>query len=113
MALGTLIRGERVKAGMTQQELAVKVGVTNAYIAQLETGGRTNPSNAVIDRIATVLEIGSEVKLALGQDGPGAPVELRVYALMDVIEKRCERPAGHVDQVADKRIGTILQWSAA
>jgi transcriptional regulator with XRE-family HTH domain len=49
---------------MTQRELASKAGVTGAYVAQLETGTKKNPSLDVLTRLAKVL--GARVTDLLG-----------------------------------------------
>jgi transcriptional regulator with XRE-family HTH domain len=43
----------RLKAGLTQKELAEKVGVSQAYIAKLE-GGEANPT---LERIGSLLAV--------------------------------------------------------
>lgn len=40
---------------MTLSEMAKKVGVSAGYLCHLEKGTRTNPSTAVMERIAEVL----------------------------------------------------------
>src|SRR3989304_1275820 len=50
--LSTVIRGLRDAKGITQRDLAARVGVKGAYIAQLETGARKNPSLDVLKRLA-------------------------------------------------------------
>lgn len=47
----------RTTNGLTQQEIADKTGVTQAFISQLETGARQTKSRYVIITIATVLGI--------------------------------------------------------
>jgi transcriptional regulator with XRE-family HTH domain len=53
--LSTVIRRYRNAKGISQRDLAAKVGVKGPYIAQLETGARTNPSLDVLKKIAKVL----------------------------------------------------------
>jgi transcriptional regulator with XRE-family HTH domain len=48
------LRGQRE---MSQRELAAKVGVTQAYIAQLEAGEKKNPSLDVLKRLARALGV--------------------------------------------------------
>lgn len=55
--LSTMIRRLRKAKGMSQRELAARVGVKGAYIAQLETGARANPSLDVLKRIAKHLGV--------------------------------------------------------
>jgi transcriptional regulator with XRE-family HTH domain len=56
-AVGRSIKRLREAKGWTQQALAERVRVTDAYIAQLETGVRTNPSLAVLQRLAKALGV--------------------------------------------------------
>lgn len=53
----TVIKEYRKKAGLTQAKLAESVGVSAAYIQQLENGIKKNPSLRVIYLIADCLEI--------------------------------------------------------
>lgn len=53
----TVIKEYRIKAGLTQAKLAKSVGVSAAYIQQLENGIKKNPSLRVIYLIADCLEI--------------------------------------------------------
>ncbi len=52
-----MIRRLRDAKGLTQRALAAKVGVKGAYIAQLETGARKNPSLDVLKRLAKALDV--------------------------------------------------------
>ena len=55
--LGTILKSLRAAQGMTQVELAAKTGLTQAYLAQLESAVRTNPSLDVLKRIAKALKV--------------------------------------------------------
>ncbi|MCM1235435.1 MAG: helix-turn-helix domain-containing protein [Ruminococcus flavefaciens] len=46
----------RIKAGMTQAELAKKVGVTTRYISSIESKGN-KPSPKVMEKISDVLDV--------------------------------------------------------
>jgi transcriptional regulator with XRE-family HTH domain len=52
-----MFKALREKRGLTQEELAGKVGVTKAYISQLESGARKNPSLVVLKRLAKALRV--------------------------------------------------------
>jgi putative transcriptional regulator len=45
----------RIRAGLTQIELAKKAGISNKYLSLLETGASVNPSKPVMERIAKAL----------------------------------------------------------
>ena len=55
--LGSLIKRLRTARGLSQRALAAQAGVTNPYIAQLETGQRGNPTVLVATRLATALGV--------------------------------------------------------
>ena len=52
--VGEVLRNARKKAGLTQLELANKVGVTRAYYADVERG-RYTPSLKVLSKLAEAL----------------------------------------------------------
>lgn len=56
ISLGKRIRIYRKKAGLTQEMLAEKLGLSSKYIQYIENGNR-NPSLKVIFKIAKILEI--------------------------------------------------------
>ena len=47
----------RNKAGITQVELARKIGITPAYLCDLEKGKKKNPSVSVMIRLAEALNV--------------------------------------------------------
>jgi transcriptional regulator with XRE-family HTH domain len=53
--LSTVIRELRRASALSQRELAHKADVTGAYIAQLETGVKKNPSLDILKRLACAL----------------------------------------------------------
>lgn len=50
-ALASAVIGARAKAGLTQEELAERMGTTQPVIARLE-GGRVKPSTRTLERLA-------------------------------------------------------------
>lgn len=52
----------RLKRGITQKELAIKMGTTQSSIARLE-GGNINPSLAFLEKIASVMGYSLTVQL--------------------------------------------------
>ena len=52
-----MLKELRVKKGWSQAELAKKADVTDAYVAQLETGARDNPSLEILKRLARALGV--------------------------------------------------------
>jgi putative transcriptional regulator len=51
------VRRGRVAAGLTQAELAERVGVSRWSITRLESGGTADPSTSLLERVARVLEV--------------------------------------------------------
>lgn len=54
--LGKKIQKARNEKGMTQEELADKVGISRAYMGYIEQG-RNAPSLEVLNKIARILKI--------------------------------------------------------
>lgn len=52
-----MLRKLRTDRGLSQAELGAKAGVTDAYIAQLEKGKKSNPSLDVLKRLANALGV--------------------------------------------------------
>ena len=52
-----MIKALRDGKGWSQRDLAQRVGVTDAYIAMLETGKRKNPSLVILQRLAKALGV--------------------------------------------------------
>lgn len=63
-AVGSAIRRARLEAGLTQSQIADRMGVNASYVANLEAG-RTNPTvgqlNAIASALGAKLEISFEV----------------------------------------------------
>jgi DNA-binding XRE family transcriptional regulator len=52
--IGALIHDARIEKGMTQEELAIKVGTTKSYISQIEN----NIKEARISTLQKIIELG-------------------------------------------------------
>ena len=52
-----MLKRLREDRGWSMAKLADEAGVTDAYIAQLETGKRLNPSLGVLKRLARALRV--------------------------------------------------------
>lgn len=61
------LRSVRTDAGLTQAELAAKVGTTQSYISSIELGTKT-PSFPMIERLAAALNVAPLSIIALGND---------------------------------------------
>jgi transcriptional regulator with XRE-family HTH domain len=62
--VGPLLERLRLEAGLTQAELAHRVGTTQAAISKIETG-RTVPGLDLLDRLAAAL--GRPIRLMFGE----------------------------------------------
>jgi transcriptional regulator with XRE-family HTH domain len=72
--LGPVLRAARDHAGLSQSQLARRVGLTPGYLAKLENGTRC-PSVTVAGRLAVVLALGDDERgqlLAAAVDDAGA-----------------------------------------
>ncbi len=52
-----MLRKLREAKGMTQEQLAERVGVTREYITMLESGARANPTIDTLKKLAKVLKV--------------------------------------------------------
>src|SRR5262245_4999577 len=59
--LRLVLNEAKSKKGLTQQELAGKVGLSQGYIAALFAGSKKNPSAKVLQRLAAALNIELDV----------------------------------------------------
>ncbi len=78
--LGEYLRAERERVGMSQRQLANRVGIHNSYLARLENGETANPAADLLQRIADVLEVSSTDLLAfIGVKPPEGLPDLAPY----------------------------------
>ena len=68
LALGQLIYDLRTEAGLSQRELAVKMGTTQSVISRLEEGGGARNRIDTLARVATALD--RHLVLSFPQIGP-------------------------------------------
>ncbi len=47
----------RTQQGITQEQLAAKLGVSGAYISMLENGKKANPSLGLLHKLARALKV--------------------------------------------------------
>lgn len=59
--IGALIQCKRIELGMTQEQLALKVGTTKSYISKIEN----NVKEARISTVQRIIELGFGGKLEL------------------------------------------------
>lgn len=63
-ALGAQLRSARLALGLTQSDVAVKAGVSKAYVSKVETG-KERPSDPVIYRLADALLVDGDLLVLL------------------------------------------------
>ena len=64
-SFGALLRHHRLTAGLTQEELAERAGLSARGVQDLETGGRTSPRAETVRLLADALELDAEARAAL------------------------------------------------
>jgi len=62
---GTLVRGYRLAAGLTQEELADRARMSRRAISDLERGARTKPWRHTVKLLADALDLSAEERQAL------------------------------------------------
>ena len=62
ITVGEQIRDAREAAGLTQRELAARMGTSQAAVARLEAGG-VGPTLTTLQKVATALELKLAVEL--------------------------------------------------
>lgn len=98
--LGEYLRQARERAGISQRQLAGRVGIHNSYLARLEAGENDNPSPELLQRLAEVLEISSTDLLAfIGVKPPEGLPELAPYL----------RAKYHLDEAAIRDLGEHMR----
>ena len=78
--LAEYLRTAREQAGISQRQLAGRLGIHHSYLARLENGETANPAAELLQRIADVLEVDSTDLLAfIGVKPPEGLPDLAPY----------------------------------
>lgn len=77
--MGSLIRDERLRQGMTQEDLGVKIGVGKAQISKIESGKGLTIKN--INKILEALNVSATVRLAYTRSVDKQLIEYVVAAI--------------------------------
>ena len=64
VVFGTVLKELRLKSGMTQKELAVKLGVTKSVVSYYELAERT-PSPEVLVKLAKIFNVSTDYLLGI------------------------------------------------
>ncbi len=67
-AFGKRVRERRDQEGLSQEELAERVGISRNYLSQIERGQANNISWQLMERLASTLGMRLEVEQELGED---------------------------------------------
>lgn len=81
--IGTRLKRLRLARQLSQRALAKKVGVSQAFIGQLETGTEDNPTLATLRKLAKALKVTPSTLLADERD--------RAMANLDRVIKRAQK----------------------
>ena len=104
--LGEYLRAVREESGLSQRQLAGRVGIHNSYLARLENGETANPAAELLQRIAEVLEISSTDLLAfIGVKPPEGLPDLAPYlrAKYRMDEAAIREMAEHMQRLAGEK----------
>jgi transcriptional regulator with XRE-family HTH domain len=106
--LGSRLRAERERRGLTLRELARRLAVSPSLVSQIETG-KTQPSVRTLYAIVTELDVSLDELFAAdaGEGGPAVPLRTAGQ------DTRAPEGSGHV-QRADARdvidLGSGVRW---
>ena len=94
--LGEQIRTARKGAGMTQRQLADRIGVWRQMVSRYETGSDP-PSLEILSRIAGVVDLGQVevegIKLSLARKSEGRPRATAIQLKLPLSKERTYRKA--------------------
>lgn len=98
--LAGYLRTAREQAGMSQRQLAARVGIHHSYLARLESGDNDSPAAEVLQTIADVLEISSaDLMVFIGVKPPEGLPDLAPYL----------RAKYHLDETAIREMAEHMQ----
>ncbi len=99
--IGDRLREERVKAGLSQRELARRLGVSPSLISQLESG-QSNPSVGTLYAIVTELDVSLD-RLIRGSDYVGNGTE-------KAAEEETSPPLVHPEERKVIQLDSGVRW---
>jgi transcriptional regulator with XRE-family HTH domain len=95
--LGKLLREARLKARLSQAQLAETIGISRPFLSQLESGRYLQPAPETLQRIAEVLSISREDLYALtGYTAPSGLPDFRAY-----LHAKYALPDAAIDELSD------------
>ena len=75
MSFGEKVAEQRKKLGLSQKELAQKVGISPQYLNDIEHGKRNPDSDALIEKLAKALQLDNAVLYYLARKLPPEDVK--------------------------------------
>lgn len=102
---GSLIKESRLKKGMTQNQLAEKLSVTNKAVSRWENGN-SFPDITLLSEIAEVLDLSIE-ELVLGERKNPEEKQER-YITSEILEDVVKEAKGQKNQKAKKLVNCLL-----
>lgn len=98
MTLGDRVKHLREKKGMTQEELAQKLGKkSKSTVAHIETGNRDIPRSMVVE-LAKILEVSPCYLMGWEEEKEVAPIETNRSNLRELLNKLTEQ---EIDSMID------------
>lgn len=95
--LGRLLKNARLKARLSQAQLAETIGISRPFLSQLEAGRYLQPAPHILQRIAEVLSISREDLYALtGYTAPSGLPDYRAY-----LHAKYNLPEEAIDELSD------------
>lgn len=110
MNMGDRIKEVRKLRGLTQEELAQKLGLKDSAIAKYESGRVENIKRSVISEMARVLECSPVYLLCLDEDSDSLPINNKT-SVFDVsnIEKEIIKAYRQADNIDKEMVLRILK----
>lgn len=111
MNMGDRIREVRKLRGLTQEELAQKLGLKDSAIAKYESGRVENIKRSVISEMARVLECSPVYLLCLDEDNNNDSLPTNKTSVFDVsnIEKEIIKSYRQADSIDKEMVLRILK----
>lgn len=109
MNMGDRIKEVRKLRGLTQEELAQKLGLKDSAIAKYESGRVENIKRSVISEMARVLECSPVYLLCLDEDSDSLPINKTSVFDVSNIEKEIIKAYRQADNIDKEMVLRILK----
>jgi transcriptional regulator with XRE-family HTH domain len=109
MNMGDRIKEVRKLRGLTQEELAQKLGLKDSAIAKYESGRVENIKRSVISEMARVLECSPVYLLCLDEDNDSLPANKTSVFDVSNVEKEIIKAYRQADSIDKEMVLRILK----